>query len=82
LNNNIPTLFHRSQNKIDMNLLNFDDYDELALPSLDSPMIPMEKHIEPSLMTQLNWDSETFVPTEQEKLKIGAPIFKMKNKYL
>jgi hypothetical protein len=62
--------------------MNFDDYDDLALPSLDSPMIPMEKHIEPSLMTQLNWDSETFVPTEQEKLKIGAPIFKMKSKYL
>jgi RNA recognition motif-containing protein len=86
-NNNIPTLFHSPNhaNKIaalNLSLLNFDDFGDLGLTlPMESP-IPMEKHIEPSLMTQLNWDSETFVPTEQEKLKIGAPIFKMKNKYL
>jgi len=81
--NSMSTLFN-SPNKINLNLalMNLDDFDDLALPNLDSPMIPMEKHIEPSLMTQLNWDSETFVPTEQEKMKIGAPIFKMKSKYL
>jgi len=32
-----------------------------------------------SLMSQLNWDSESFVPTEQEKLKIGIPVTRSMN---
>lgn len=28
-----------------------------------------------SLLSQLNWNSESFTPTEQEKLKIGNPVF-------
>jgi hypothetical protein len=31
-------------------------------------------------MSQLNWNSESFVPTEQERMRIGDPITTSVNK--